>query len=71
LANTGDSFGNVIWSDNTIGNTMQTVLSQPKHPVKVHVWAGISKKGSMEMCIFEETMDASLFCEILRRTSLP
>ena len=23
-----------------------------KHPVKVHVWAGISKEGATEICLF-------------------
>ena len=42
-----------------------------KHPVKVHVWAGISKKGPTGVCIFEGIMDARLYCEILERTLLP
>ena len=32
---------------------------RPKHPVKVHVWAGISKKGATQVCIFEGKMDHS------------
>ena len=27
---------------------------KPKHPVKVHVWAGISHRGHTNLCIFEE-----------------
>ena len=42
----------------------------PKHPVKVHFWAGISKKGATGIYIFEGTMDAPLHCEILK-TLLP
>ena len=42
-----------------------------KHPIKVHVWGGISKKGATAVCIFEGTMDAVLYCEILQRTLLP
>ena len=26
---------------------------QPKHPLKVHVWAGISRSGATGICIFE------------------
>ena len=79
-----DSFHDVIWSDET---TVQLETHRrhcyrkegekprpkpcPKHPVKVHVWAGISKRGSTAVCIFEGIMDASLYCEILERTLLP
>ena len=42
-----------------------------KHPIKVHVWGGISKKGATAVCIFEGTMDVVLYCEILQRTLLP
>lgn len=60
-----DNFDNVIWSDET---TVQLETHrrhcyrkegekphpkpQPKHPIKVHVWAGISKQGATEVCIF-------------------
>ena len=65
-ANLHDDFENVIWSDET---TVQLETHRrhcyrkegekpnpkprPKHPVKVHVWAGISKKGATEVCVFE------------------
>ena len=79
-----DSFENVIWSDET---TVQLETHRrhcyrkagkkphpkprPKHPIKVHVWAGISKQGPTEVCIFEGIMAAPLYCEILQRTLLP
>ena len=44
---------------------------RPKYPTKVHVWAGISKKGATGICIFKGIMDAPLYCEILTRTLLP
>ena len=44
---------------------------RPKHPIKVHVWAGISKKGPTNVCIFEGKMDAPLFCQFLQTTLLP
>jgi len=84
LANSNDTFEDVIWSDES---TIQLethrrrcyrkrgekphLKPRPKHPIKVHVWAGISKKGATGICIFEGTMDAALFCDILRRTLLP
>ena len=42
-----------------------------KHPVKVHVWAGISRKGRTGICIFEGIMDRFLFTEILDQTLVP
>ena len=39
--------------------------------MKVHVWAGISKKGPTPICIFDGTMDAVLFISILDRTLVP
>lgn len=79
-----DDFNNVIWSDET---TVQLETHRrfcyrkqgerplpkprPKHPIKVHVWAGISKKGPTSVCIFEGIMAAPLFCDILERTLLP
>lgn len=79
-----DEFSNVIWTDET---TVQIethkrycyrkegqkprIKPRPKHPIKVHVWAGISKQGATEVCIFEGIMDAPLYCEILEKTLLP
>ena len=78
-----DHFEDVIWSDET---TVQLeahkrfcyrkqgekprLKPRPKHPVKVHVWAGISKKGPTPVCIFEGIMDAPLFIDILKQTLL-
>ena len=39
-----------------------------KHPVKVHVWADISTKGSTEICIFSGIMIASCYVKILEET---
>ena len=80
----GDNFSNVIWTDET---TVQIETHKrfcyrkegqkprfkprPKHPVKVHVWAGISKQGATEVCIFEGIMCAPLYCDILEGTLLP
>jgi len=38
---------------------------RPKHPPKVHVWAGISWNGATKACIFEGIMNADLYCGIL------
>ena len=47
------------------------VIFRPKHPLKVHVWAGISLRGATQICIFDGIMDALLYVEILRSTLLP
>ena len=46
-------------------------LYRPKHPVKVHVWAGISKRGRTAICVFEGIMDRFVFTDILDRTLVP
>lgn len=75
-----DTFNDVIWSDET---TVQLETHRrmcyrkegekprPKHPTKVHVWGGISKKGATAVCIFEGIMTAPLYCDILQQTLLP
>lgn len=79
-----DSFEDVIWTDET---TVQLETHKrfcyrkegrkprpkprAKHPVKVHVWAGISKQGATKVCVFEGIMNAALYCEILEKTLLP
>ena len=42
-----------------------------EHSVKVHVWAGISLKGATGIRIFEGSMDADQYVEVLRQTLLP
>jgi transposase len=79
-----DNFDDVIWSDETTVQLethkrmcyrKQGEKPRPKprakHPVKVHVWGGISRKGATAVCIFEGIMTAPLYCDILERTLLP
>ena len=42
-----------------------------KHPVKVYVWAGISKRGATQVCIFEGKVDAEFYLRILWHYLLP
>ena len=44
---------------------------RPKHPVKVHVWAGISYMGTTKLCIFEGIMNAELYINILNDCLVP
>ena len=46
-------------------------MYRAKHPVKVHVWAGISRRGATQICIFEGIMERFLYTSILDRTLLP
>jgi hypothetical protein len=45
--------------------TLYNISVRPKHPVKVHVWAGISWEGTTPCVIFEGKMNASGFIEVL------
>lgn len=82
--NIHNSFDDVIWSDESSiqldchrryccrkEGERPRPKPRPKHATKVHVWAGISKKGPTGICIFEGIMDATLYCQILTRTLLP
>ena len=46
-------------------------IHRPKHPLKVHVWAGISMQGRTSICIFDGIMKKELFVEILNSSLLP
>ena len=50
-------------------------VCRAKHPVKVHVWAGISLSGSTGICVFSGIMKAplyvQLYVQILEETLLP
>ena len=82
--NSGDSFEDVIWSDET-SVQMEShrrfhcykrrgkprYKPRPKHPTKVHVWAGISKRGATGVCIFDGIMDAQVYTRILETYLIP
>ena len=69
-----DWFDDVIWSDESTVRLQShrrhsyrkrgepaVLKPRAKHPTKVHVWAGISKKGPTPIVIFEGKMNASLY----------
>ena len=81
---TNDDFENIIWTDESSvqlirhSQTMRVkdgrerqLKPQAKHTLKVHVWAGISKRGATKICIFDQTMDAPLYIGILLDFLLP
>ena len=42
-----------------------------KHPLKVHVWAGISKRGATSIVIFTGILTATRYAEILSASLIP
>lgn len=85
LIETNDSLDNIIFTDEcsvqlhdnkTTSYRQKGMLTphmgKPKHPLKVHVWGGISRKGRTEIIIFDGIMKSEFFVEeILRGTLLP
>ena len=63
LDNRLNCFNDVIWSDET---TVQ-LESHRRHSyrIKLHVWAGISRRGPTPIAIFEGIMDADFYVSIL------
>ena len=52
-------------------NQPRKMKSIPKHPLKVHVWGGISKRGSTDIVIFTGILTATRYAEILDAALLP
>lgn len=44
---------------------------RPKHPIKVHIWAGISSRGATPVVIFTGIMNSTRYCSILEKGLLP
>lgn len=42
-----------------------------KYSVKLHVWAGISKRGKTDICIFDGIMKADFYTTIIDRALVP
>lgn len=50
------------------------VKGRAKHPYKVHIWAGIFKRGATNLLIFTGNMDTAFYCRskrFLRRPRCP
>ena len=79
-----DDFVNVIWTDEA-SVQLETHRKRgyrkkgerpkpkprPKHPVKVHVWAGIRMEGTTKILIFSGIMKAEFYVQILERYLVP
>ena len=72
-----ESFDNVIFTDESSvalethrkrcyrrKDEPRKLKPRPKHPVKVHVWGGISKRGATPIAIFTGIMTAVRYTEI-------
>ena len=84
LLESGDTYDDVIFTDEAMVQLTSHVRRsyhqvgmprkykpKPKHPVKVYVWGGISRKGATSVVIFTQTMDADLYVNILQVGLLP
>lgn len=72
--NVAERFEDVIWSYETSAQMeahRRFCCRKGGHPVKVHVWAGISWNGATKACIFDGLMDAEFYCKILDEFLVP
>ena len=80
----GDQFDDVIYTDeSTIAlerhrkksyrkrGQPRKMKAIPKHPLKVHVWGGISKRGSTSIVIFTGILTAIRYADILEAALVP
>ena len=47
------------------------IVSRPKHPPKVHVWADISARGATSVVIFTGVLTATRYTDILEAALIP
>ena len=47
------------------------LFHRPKHPTKVHVWAGISVRGPTNIVIFDGIMTATCYGNIIQAAFIP
>lgn len=85
LIASNDTFDDVIFPDKCsielaqnkitsyrLKGAVQPMLPKAKHPLKIHVWAGISRKGATQIIQFEGIMEKHFFInEILDKTLKP
>ena len=80
LVHRNDEFHDVIWTDETNVQmeshhrfccSKRGQKPRPKHPTKVHLWAGISWNGSMKVCVFDGIMNAEVYVNILSQCLVP
>ncbi len=80
----GETFRDVIWTDEcSVQLESNRKLSyhkkgepaplkgRPKHPAKIHVWAGISRRGATPIILFTGIMTATKYVDILNAGLVP
>ncbi|CAG2242661.1 unnamed protein product [Mytilus edulis] len=83
LIDENDDFADIIFSDESSIQTFQNktnyyrekdsapmVHGKPKHPLKVHVWGAISRRGPSKLTIFEDIMEKEFFTNSILRDNL-
>lgn len=81
---TNEQFENVIFTDESTVQLEQhgricfrkrlqprSLKQRAKHPVKVHVWGGISSRGTTKIIIFTGIMNAERLSKVLEAGLLP
>ena len=77
--NLHNRFENIVWTDESmiqlenhrtfsyrkVGEAPRP-KAQPKHPLKIMVWTGISKKGATNICLLNCSVNSSVYQEVLR-----
>ena len=84
LLASNDNFKNIIFSDESSVEMIwhkkicrrkkgvsPKLKPKPKHPLKVHVWGGISCRGATPICVFTGTMVSDIYTKILSDHLLP
>ena len=65
---------NVLYNSSLIAGQPTTSKENhlgPKHPSKVHVWAGISAKGATSVVIFTGILTATRYTDIFKAALIP
>ena len=84
MLKTKETFDNVLFTDQCSvqldnhgrlcfrkKNQARKLKPRPKHPVKVHIWGGISKQGATSIVLFSGTMTSIRYCTILEKALKP
>ena len=79
-----ETFDNVIWTDECSvqldhhgrscfrkAKQPRKLKARPKHPPKVHIWAGITCRGATSIVVFKGIMTSTRYCSILETALLP
>jgi len=79
-----ENFNNIVFTDESTikiqtsarrtmykRNEPEILKGKPKHPLQLHVWAGISRRGATDIHIFTGKMDSMYYQSILEKTLIP